>query len=972
MSADLPRSTYSSEENEFNPRSNTEQQNSLLNPIYIFPLEENDKMILEFSKNIDQTRVFFINSNSNILERFKNLIEDEEKEFVFDDRSNAQNDNESFLTLLNESVQNIPTDKAIRWKLKVNGSSCQMLVLNNNCSKPNSRIGPLQKKLGEIIESEAIQQIINFLDVPCSNNESENAKKSQHKTNLPNQSIGEKSKKPKLDTETEVEPTTYITQEAIAEELYERIKVKLNTSKNIDLENKFEDFEFLILLPDRVSLEVQIIERIKLMFKKKDTSKINVVRICPNSAELQEKWNSFVQKARSNSETLFLVIHDECHYAAGSTISTSTENSSDSSKEEKKPKNTFEFLGFDKGDYHDHNGQLLPNLFTLMVSATPYNFFPHLKPQHILYWNAHLKDFKIENTYQGLSDFRNGTNNCKMKSNFPEMSAWWETNQQYFASMIQNGFTTEFILVLLDYSIAIANVGDLNLSHGLTFPLTTEVEECVEECISQNKQIIVRLERAFDGVRPTQVAKKVLQKVIEVFQQKIEIEVLTSTEKTPQSESTILDDKSKIMLIIDQYRMGDTFPKSCICFDLRARYLFPVKDFTSIIQDVGRAFGYGKRPLLLLSQQASEFLTDIWDPSTGYISWENLKTKLGLKPVLLGENTTRKSQIPTVQTANTIDVSVSVEDGEELEQLAIDFDSTEMVIQQFQEIYDHNPSEPVFLCRKIVTQDFNASQNSNATKDAFAHCIFLKAEPQIGKTGAFLHLAYLIEEKLCKDSFFLREFTNTSYQKKNLDEILEDFKTPKGREKHKKYLRALGRARENRKKNGVVEPSRWAALCLIKNLLENSQKNKAEIQIADFGCGDMQFANFLCEELQKKPELTATKICIHAFDISPNDIPITDQLHSSQQIRIVLQPGVSCGDSTEFQAKSFDYIISTLALFGNEDSWKKTIQTAFCALKTTGIFILAEWDKYLSSKTAQKLLPAGIICNHFAPGIFKL
>ena len=114
MSADHPRSTYSSEANEFNPRSNMEQQNSLLNPIYIFPLEENDKMILEFSKNIDQTKVFFINSNSNILERFKNLIDEEEKEFVFDDRSNAQNDNESFLTLLNESVQNIQTDKVMK------------------------------------------------------------------------------------------------------------------------------------------------------------------------------------------------------------------------------------------------------------------------------------------------------------------------------------------------------------------------------------------------------------------------------------------------------------------------------------------------------------------------------------------------------------------------------------------------------------------------------------------------------------------------------------------------------------------------------------------------------------------------------------------------------------------------------------------------------------------------------------------
>ncbi len=209
-------------------------------------------------------------------------------------------------------------------------------------------------------------------------------------------------------------------------------------------------------------------------------------------------------------------------------------------------------------------------------------------------------------------------------------------------------------------------------------------------------------------------------------------------------------------------------------------------------------------------------------------------------------------------------------------------------------------------------------------------------------------------------------------QKKRLDEIWEDFKSLKGREKHKKYLRVLGRARENRKQNGIVEPSRWAALCLINNVLENSQKNQSEIQIADFGCGDMQFANFICEELKTYPELSQTKFVIHAFDISPNEIPISEQLKNSEQIKIVSCPGISCGSSKEFKAESFDYIVSTLALFGNEDSWKETIQTAFFALKTNGIFILAEWDKYLPPKMSQKLLPAGIICNHFAPGIFHL
>jgi SAM-dependent methyltransferase len=152
--------------------------------------------------------------------------------------------------------------------------------------------------------------------------------------------------------------------------------------------------------------------------------------------------------------------------------------------------------------------------------------------------------------------------------------------------------------------------------------------------------------------------------------------------------------------------------------------------------------------------------------------------------------------------------------------------------------------------------------------------------------------------------------------------------------------------------------------------LKNCRPNQDEIQIADFGCGDMQFANFFFEEIEKKPELAETKICIHAFDISTNEIPISEQLKNSEQIRIVPHPGVSCGNSLGFQTESFDFIVSTLALFGNEDSWKKSIQTAFFALKTNGLFVLVEWRKYLSSRSAQNMSTAGIDCTHFVPGIF--
>jgi hypothetical protein len=934
-----PRSTKKSDTNKVTQRSESERQKSLLHPIYIFPKTENDKeIIFKFSQTLKRSKVYYIQSIGNSLESFKNAIEDEEKEFIYDNRCSAQNDNKPFMTLLNKSIKHIKPDQARKWKLKVNGSFCQMLVLKNNCAKPNSAIGSLRKKLGEIIENETIQHIIKFWDMPCTNDQLENTTPKLAKRKLENKSIGEKSKKPKLEKEK-----THDTQKSIAEELYRRIKAKLKQFDNIDLEKEFEDFKFIILLPNRLSLEEQTIERIQEKFGSKTNSEKNVIRICPGSKDLQKKWEKFIQSARTTPKTFFLVIHDECHSAAGTN-------------------GTFKFLYFGQGDYHYQKEmlleKLLPNLFTVMVSATPYNFFAHLNPEDILYWNQHLKETRLPNTYQGLTDFRKGTENCKMLSTTSEMSSWWEKNQESFSPMNQNGFSKEFILVLLDYCTAISDCAnqDQAVKWVSSFPSTPEVNNCVEQCLHQNKQIIVRLVAAFDEINSTEVSQIVLQKVIAFFKQEIEIVVQTSIQHTNKKPEAALESTSKIIIVIDQYRMGDTFPKSCICFDLRARYLNPITDFTLIIQDVGRAFGYGKRPLLLLSQKANNFLTDIWDSHTGYISWDSLLKNDEMKNVLLGQNIIRPS------TSHKIDEEV---------------DSTEMVIKQFKKMYAHDPQNPVFLFMKSTEKSSAPKSVKESAKQIRAktlkHRIFLKADPQNGKTGAFLHLAFLLEKELGSDAFTVRKMSTQVYVDKNLPLIKGHFNTPGGMKEHDVYLKALKKTRAQRKKDGIVEPSKWAALCLIKNLLENSQQNSAEIQIADFGCGDMQFANFFCEELQKKlqekPELAQTKFAIQAFDLSPNEIPVSEQLKSSQQISIVSCPGVSCGDATQFVGKCYDFIVSTMALFGNGDSWKETIRNAFNVLKTDGLFFLAESKKNLPSDIAQNLATAGIDCRHIVPGI---
>ena len=151
--------------------------------------------------------------------------------------------------------------------------------------------------------------------------------------------------------------------------------------------------------------------------------------------------------------------------------------------------------------------------------------------------------------------------------------------------------------------------------------------------------------------------------------------------------------KGLIMLIVEKGRMGSTFPSSFICFDLRARYLIEVRDFTTIIQDVGRVFGYGNRPNLLISTVADSFLKEVWDIEQDGISFPKLKKhmiKLGahmsIRETL--QNNDKQEQIsPNFQTETmTCDEAEMEEDVKDDDDLAA-----------LREIYDVDKKDPTFL-----------------------------------------------------------------------------------------------------------------------------------------------------------------------------------------------------------------------------------------------------------------------------------
>ena len=67
--------------------------------------------------------------------------------------------------------------------------------------------------------------------------------------------------------------------------------------------------------------------------------------------------------------------------------------------------------------------------------------------------------------------------------------------------------------------------------------------------------------------------------------------------------------------------------------------------------------------------------------------------------------------------------------------------------------------------------------------------------------------------------------------------------------------------------------------------------------------------------------------------------------------------GVNCAKERNFKPSEFDFVISTCALFGNNDSWKAILSTAFYALKENGILFLAEKKK----RDAKPGLPVEIL-----------
>jgi len=207
---------------------------------------------------------------------------------------------------------------------------------------------------------------------------------------------------------------------------------------------------------------------------------------------------------------------------------------------------------------------------------------------------------------------------------------------------------------------------------------------------------------------------------------------------------------------------------------------------------------------LIISKQAHEFLNSIW--KNDGICYSSLKTEDSLKRAKLGKNMKRNNDLTREKNEEEI------EEDEEIYG----------VLELFRELYIEDKSNPTFLYGI----------------KSFDHRVILKAEPQCGKTGAFLHTIFLLFQKFgnfegCGETDIHKEltvqwmnelldFTTEFYKSETTESIKKAFSEDP--EKHKRYMKCVDNAKKLRQKNGILEPALWAAQLLIEDLLKSKKK----------------------------------------------------------------------------------------------------------------------------------------------------
>jgi hypothetical protein len=550
----------------------------------------------------------------------------------------------------------------------------------------------------------------------------------------------------------------------VAGRLFEKMQTEIKSGG-------FTNFELFILVPNLNSLYKQTVNRLdnfiletrKVQGDAKtagDSKDHRAFLAGPGSAARVFKSNlraqtnkdihaSMEQRIQQEKDTLFLLIHDEAHYEATRTDKDNAVNTFINSK-----------TVLDSS-----------NVLTLLVSATPYNLVSlntRIPEQNVVDWMKDEKD-QDESEYFGLKKFVENLSNADRKSGYigadEDFKTLFEDKWPTYESSLPNtrnaggkndtaGRKDDFRCELLtkDYTSAMKKFSDQSSANAESdsSKVSTHTLKIVEDLLNvvdkksgacpfpknNGCMVLVRVARKKHGKHMADQLREA--RTLLGFQQRFAIlldveeksaggmEKILKSDSSGKSEELgwlnrlrllhnkpeswvpesyeDLKDLPVILILCERGRMGDTFPKSLRYYDLRMRYANSCSERAPVEQDLGRAFRYG--------------------PETDEYPFPIVLVGAECATQLYGDGKTRSQK------------------KEQLLQLHPD---EKMEKAGKREKYP----EDEFNALKIYRTHWKAKSGHYDYENAApnARRFLLVGRPQIGKTGAFLHLVYLLWRK---------------------------------------------------------------------------------------------------------------------------------------------------------------------------------------------------------------------------------
>eukprot|EP01105_Mastigella_eilhardi_P020984 TRINITY_DN5040_c0_g1_i3.p1 TRINITY_DN5040_c0_g1~~TRINITY_DN5040_c0_g1_i3.p1 ORF type:complete len:832 (-),score=145.99 TRINITY_DN5040_c0_g1_i3:640-3135(-) len=547
---------------------------------------------------------------------------------------------------------------------------------------------------------------------------------------------------PKQDELYEGKPHVYDSQKKEADEFLKRVMEKSAT-----FPENCSALHVLILVPPRTSLHRQTLDRVHAFLRDLDLQVvIDVVMVGRSNvtAKTEGSVSQFYDKVKKHPEDFFLVIHDECHWGA---------------------------------DADGVAGEILKkvlelsdkdNLLTIQISATAYNQVAILQESnknlhnvlagHVYQWNT-FEDGPI--SYWGwrkLREKKHIVQDERVEEVRKEICRAVVTDYKLCNKLLTHIAEAETVATTMKYLAAVLRKYAPKFDKEQSELLDSKVpwlSKCVDDYTTQavdfldhGKLVAVRLpssglssilsdlmDRLVCNLSKEQKFFCIHEATTDDKEATVSLAchcALVMRQGTPYPHLVTFQDLKGLpclLTIVEKARMGDTFPPHFALLDLRARYENPFA-YSAFLQDIGRACSWaptnpdGEHPVVLLNRNAFQALDPLEAFKNGFLDSID-------KFVFVTGRQNRGDK--------TIKEAVN---GEPLELLEAFFQPSLLG-----HLPDQGPNESPGQgqpTRKSVWKYLENSINLPNLKHRFV----FSAEPQIGKTGAYLHFIKLLAKTL--------------------------------------------------------------------------------------------------------------------------------------------------------------------------------------------------------------------------------